>query len=217
MYLVKIAIRCANVLLSRVASKRMSSPRSSFTGVLLDNHTRWRSEEQAFRPNGCVSHPVYIFPSVIDASHVEPLKYSCTYHEKADRMTKSGIRGNVAGMEGFVEKPKRIVFYSWQSDLDGKTTRSFIEEALKKAIKVLQKDDTLDVGLVIDRDTKDVPGSPDIAKTILEKIDRAQMFVGDVTIVNQGAPRLTPIGVKLRKGKEKLKAGRKGDDKASLV
>lgn len=29
-------------------------------------------------------------------------------------------------------------------------------------------------------------------KTILEKIDRAQMFVGDVTIVNQGAPRLTP-------------------------
>src|SRR6266699_149918 len=59
---------------------------------------------------------------------------------------------------------KRIVFYSWQSDLDGKTTRSFIEEALKKAVKVLQKDDTLDVGLVIDRDTKDVPGSPDIAK-----------------------------------------------------
>ena len=26
-----------------------------------------------------------------------------------------------------------------------------------------------------------------------------------------------PIGVKLRKGKEKLKVGRKGDDKASLV
>ncbi len=28
---------------------------------------------------------------------------------------------------------------------------------------------------------------------------------------------IDPIGVKLRKGKEKLKAGRKGDDKASLV
>jgi hypothetical protein len=95
-------------------------------------------------------------------------------------------------MEGFMEKPKHIVFYSWQSDLDGKTTRSFIEEALKRAIKALQKDDTLDVEPVIDRDTKDVPGSPDIAKTILEKIDRAQIFVGDVTIVNQGEKRLTP-------------------------
>ncbi len=91
-----------------------------------------------------------------------------------------------------MEKPKHIVFYSWQSDLDGKTTRSFIEEALKRAIKALQKDDTLDVEPVIDRDTKDVPGSPDIAKTILEKIDRAQIFVGDVTIVNQGEKRLTP-------------------------
>ncbi|HLZ57093.1 MAG TPA: hypothetical protein VKR06_09115 [Ktedonosporobacter sp.] len=107
-------------------------------------------------------------------------------------MAKPGIRGNVAGMEGFIEKPKYIVFYSWQSDLESKTTRSFIEEALKKAIKALQKDDTLDVGLVIDRDTQDVPGSPDIAKTILEKINQAQICVGDVTTVNQGAPRLTP-------------------------
>ena len=44
-----------------------------------------------------------------DASLVEPLKYSCIYHEKADRMAKPGIRGNVAGMEGFMEKPKHIV------------------------------------------------------------------------------------------------------------
>lgn len=138
------------------------------------------------------SHQVYTFSSDVDASLVEPLKYSCIYHEKVDRMAKPGIRGNVAGMEGFMEKPKHIVFYSWQSDLDGKTTRSFIEEALKRAIKALQKDDTLDVEPVIDRDTKDVPGSPDIAKTILEKIDRAQIFVGDVTIVNQGEKRLTP-------------------------
>lgn len=91
-----------------------------------------------------------------------------------------------------MEKPKRTVFYLWQSDLDSKTTRSFIEEALKRAIKALQKDDSLDVEPVIDRDTKDVPGSPDIAKTILEKIEQAQIFVGNVTTVNQGANRLTP-------------------------
>jgi hypothetical protein len=91
-----------------------------------------------------------------------------------------------------MEKPKHIIFYSWQSDLDGKTTRSFIEDALRRAVKSLRKDDTLDVEPVIDRDTKDVPGSPDIAKTILVKIGRAQIFVGDVSIVNQGAKRLTP-------------------------
>jgi hypothetical protein len=138
------------------------------------------------------SHQVYTFSSSVDASLDEPLKYSSIYHEEADHMAKPGIWGNVARMEGFMEKPKHIIFYSWQSDLDGKTTRSFIEEALKRAIKALQKDDTLDVEPVIDRDTKDVPGSPDIAKTILEKIDRAQIFVGDVTIVNQGEKRLTP-------------------------
>src|SRR5260370_33866720 len=91
-----------------------------------------------------------------------------------------------------MEKPKHIVIYSWQCDLDGKTSRSFIEEALKRVIKALQKGGWLDVEPVIDRDTKDVPGSPDIAKTILEKIEQAQIFVGDVTIVNQGAERLTP-------------------------
>jgi hypothetical protein len=91
-----------------------------------------------------------------------------------------------------MEKAKRSIFYSWQSDLDGKTTRSFIEDALRRAIKALRKDDTLDVEPVIDRDTKDVPGSPDIAKTILAKIGRAQIFVGDVSIINKGAKRLTP-------------------------
>ncbi|GHO94827.1 hypothetical protein KSF_048750 [Reticulibacter mediterranei] len=91
-----------------------------------------------------------------------------------------------------MEENKRIIFYSWQSDLDGKTTRSCIEEALRRAIKALKKDDTLDVEPVIERDTKGVPGSPDIAKTILEKINRAHIFVGDVTIVNQGEKRLTP-------------------------
>jgi hypothetical protein len=46
----------------------------------------------------------------------------------------------------------------------------------------------------MDRDTQDVPGSPDIAKTILEKIERAQIFVGDVSIVNQGAKPTPPQG-----------------------
>jgi hypothetical protein len=91
-----------------------------------------------------------------------------------------------------MEKAKSSIFYSWQSDLDQKTTRSFIEDALRRAIKALRKDETVDVEPAMDRDTQDVPGSPDIAKTILEKIERAQIFVGDVSIVNQGAKPTPP-------------------------
>lgn len=35
------------------------------------------------------------------------------------------------------------VFYSWQSDRDGKTGRSLIEGALKEAISAIKTDDTL--------------------------------------------------------------------------
>ena len=69
-----------------------------------------------------------------------------------------------------MEKGKSIIFYSWQSDLPNKTNRGFIEEALEKAVKSIRSDNTIEVELVIDRDTKDIPGSPDISKTILEKI-----------------------------------------------
>jgi len=92
-----------------------------------------------------------------------------------------------------MEKTKSIVFYSWQSDLDGQTNRWFIEQALKNAVKEIRKDDSLQVEPVFDRDTADVPGSPDIAKTIFDKIRRAKVFVCDVSIINQGAnTRLAP-------------------------
>lgn len=91
-----------------------------------------------------------------------------------------------------MEKPKRIVFYSWQSDLDGKTTRSFIEEALKRAVKAIKNDDSIQVEPVLERDTKGVPGSPDIVRAIFAKIKTAQVFVCDASIINQGKKRLTP-------------------------
>jgi hypothetical protein len=52
---------------------------------------------------------------------------------------------------------------------------------LPKAIKT---DDTVDIEPVIDRDTAGVPGSPDIAKTIFEKIATADVVVADVSIIN---------------------------------
>ncbi len=84
------------------------------------------------------------------------------------------------------------VFYSWQSDLPNSTNRGFIQKALENAAKSISDDDSIEVEPVIDRDTSGVPGSPDIATTILQKIDEAGAFVADISIINLGGKRLTP-------------------------
>jgi hypothetical protein len=85
------------------------------------------------------------------------------------------------------------IFYSWQSDLPNSTNRGFIETAIEIAIKNLEGDDSIQLDPVIDRDTQGVPGSPDIATTIFEKIEEAQVFIGDVSIINgQNTSRPTP-------------------------
>lgn len=94
------------------------------------------------------------------------------------------------------------IFYSWQSDLDTKTCRNFIERALLKAIEQIQDaeledadrplDDVSDGaacfplatgGLILDKDTVGIPGSPPIAETIFKKIEQAALFVPDLTSV----------------------------------
>jgi hypothetical protein len=88
---------------------------------------------------------------------------------------------------------KTTVFYSWQSDLPNNTNRGLIGEALERAIAAIGRDDTIDVVPVVDRDTFGVPGSPNIAESILEKIAAANVFVPDVTIVTPAdAPRPSP-------------------------
>jgi predicted nucleotide-binding protein len=77
-----------------------------------------------------------------------------------------------------------VIFYSWQSDLPNNTNRSFIQIALENAAQRIREDKSISVEPVVDRDTSGVPGTPDIAHTIFEKIDRADVFVCDVTIVN---------------------------------
>lgn len=85
------------------------------------------------------------------------------------------------------------VFYSWQSDLPNPTNRGFIEKALENAAKAIRADDSIKVEPVIDRDTAGVPGAPDIASTIFAKIEEAQVFACDVSIINEGEKaRSTP-------------------------
>lgn len=85
------------------------------------------------------------------------------------------------------------IFYSWQSDLPNNTNRGFIQSALEIAIKELVNDDEVGVEPVLDRDTANVAGAPDITSTIFDKIARSDSIVCDITIINQGATqRLTP-------------------------
>ena len=81
---------------------------------------------------------------------------------------------------------KTTVFYSWESDLPAKTTRNLIEGCLNKAIQQLGRDDEVDIDPSLDRDTRNVSGSPVILDAILEKIDNCSAFVADVSIINSG-------------------------------
>lgn len=75
------------------------------------------------------------------------------------------------------------VFYAWQSDSPPRDNRSFIESALEAALRNLQKSGNIDSSPRLDKDTKGVPGIPDIANTILEKIRASDAFVADVSLV----------------------------------
>lgn len=80
------------------------------------------------------------------------------------------------------------VFYSWQSDSPKETNRNFIEAVLKKVVDRLGRDVELqkslrDEELVLDKDTKGVPGTPPIVDTIFGKISSCCVFVPDLTFV----------------------------------
>jgi hypothetical protein len=80
----------------------------------------------------------------------------------------------------------QTVFFSWQSDRATKEGRNLVERALKSALERISKDIDIDerpYDLVFDKDTQDTPGSPPIFDTILGKIDRAAVFVPDLTFI----------------------------------
>lgn len=82
----------------------------------------------------------------------------------------------------------QTVFYSWQSDLPNNTNRSFIEDAIKKAIRNVSQDAEVeeamrDGKLAFDKDTQGVSGTPPIVDVILNKISACTIFVPDLTFV----------------------------------
>ena|SRR5438270_4173636 len=85
----------------------------------------------------------------------------------------------------------RTVFYAWQSDLPSQTNRNPIEAALRKALNEISAD--IEVETVIDRNADGIAGIPDIPSTIYTKIENADAFVCDVSLVTpRRARRATP-------------------------
>ena len=76
-----------------------------------------------------------------------------------------------------------IIFYSWQSDLPNSENRNFIKGCIEKAVKDANRDDKC---LEVDRDTCGMAGFPNIEQTILRKIQKANVFVADISIINNG-------------------------------
>jgi hypothetical protein len=87
---------------------------------------------------------------------------------------------------------RRTVFYSWQSHLPAAGNRNLIEDCLTRAVRSIGRDADTKVEPVLDRDTANLAGAPDIAHSILAKIDVSDVFVADVSIINADAARPTP-------------------------
>ena len=93
----------------------------------------------------------------------------------------------------------KTIFYSWQSDRPTGVCRNFIERCIQSAIDRLRADIEIDISLrddlQVDRDTKDVPGTPAIFDTITAKIAASGVFVSDLTFVGarpDGRPTSNP-------------------------
>lgn len=78
------------------------------------------------------------------------------------------------------------VFWSWQADLNPKVNRLLIRDALDAARGRAQEELRLEEPertISLDHDTKSARGMADIVGTIFEQVDKAAIFVADVTPV----------------------------------
>ncbi|MEO8620974.1 MAG: hypothetical protein ABI625_07905 [bacterium] len=86
------------------------------------------------------------------------------------------------------------VFYSWQSDTPAETNHAFIRSALDKAVAGIA---TVNEAPGVEAGIEGIAGTPEVARVVLERVDEAAIFVGDVTFVGEikrhdGVPKYTP-------------------------
>jgi hypothetical protein len=91
-----------------------------------------------------------------------------------------------------MSKPASTVFYAWESDRPAASHRNLIESAARAALTRIHADAVLEVDPRLDKDTSGVPGTPAIADTSFSKIERADLFLWDATLVTNDADRPAP-------------------------
>jgi hypothetical protein len=124
---------------------------------------------------------------------LDVLKYVSGYNNEivdgeAGKMAISTISQKIAEIKEYLQAYLNVhssftVFYSWQSDIDSKFNRNFIENILDKSISEITKN--VSIQLFLDKNALGETGSPDIFNTILSKIDSAMAFVADITSITK--------------------------------
>jgi hypothetical protein len=92
-----------------------------------------------------------------------------------------------------LSKTEHAVFYAWQSDSPAGTNRNAIRQALVAAAARIEHEQP-ELTLKLDEATRDMMGAHNVPRSILEKIEAADIFVDDVTTVTP----LVPEEVKAR-------------------
>lgn len=88
---------------------------------------------------------------------------------------------------------KVSIFYSWQSDLPNSKNRGLINNCIKRATKQLLKTCPQITELELEMDSRNESGTPDLAKSIFNKIDLCDIFIADISIINSKSQnRLVP-------------------------
>ncbi|MGJ4727721.1 hypothetical protein [Luteimonas sp. SDU101] len=91
------------------------------------------------------------------------------------------LQSNIDRLNARTTTIPHMIFYSWQSDLDSRFNRNFIEEALGKSVKNVARDG--EVQLRIEQGAQGTVGSQSLHATILRKIETCGIFVADVSLV----------------------------------
>ena len=78
---------------------------------------------------------------------------------------------------------KITIFYSWQSE--NKTIKNYITDTLAGVVNYINDNSGKEFTVEVDKDTAKKLGSPNIPKTIEEKIDSCDIYIADMSIVGE--------------------------------
>ena len=76
------------------------------------------------------------------------------------------------------------IFYSWQSDLPNSKNRGLISNCLTKAMKIVYNNLNEITDFEIISDSRGETGTPDLVSTIFSKVDDCDIFISDISIIN---------------------------------